>query len=241
VTGSELNYNAYLTRRAAQIFVDVLAPHLLSIAGPRYVLGVLDREQGATGDAGRLLEEALTDALADTPLLPAGEFLLSLPEVVLPAPTMGEGGGTFAGLIRPASLADGKRFPDPEFCGGRLARVCAAYGATALGSAETLRALARNVDPARAGLEPEPGGRFLVDPVLDLCAGLWENAGASERKQLQDAAREEAVFPVGEDGEGNVNRVALKERSRSTRLGRRPGNCRSETSASLRTHCAGGP
>jgi hypothetical protein len=211
VTGSELNYNAYLTRRAAQIFVDVLAPHLLSIAGPRYVLGVLDREQGATGDAGRLLEEALTDALADTPLLPAGEFLLSLPEVVLPAPTMGEGGGTFAGLIRPASLADGKRFPDPEFCGGRLARVCAAYGATALGSAETLRALARNVDPARAGLEPEPGGRFLVDPVLDLCAGLWENAGASERKQLQDAAREEAVFPVGEDGEGNVNRVALKD------------------------------
>ena len=89
VTGSELNYNAYLTRRAAQTFVDVLAPHLVSIAGPRYVLGVLDREQGATGDAGRLLEEALTDALAGTPLLPAGEFLLSLPEVVLPAPTMG--------------------------------------------------------------------------------------------------------------------------------------------------------
>jgi hypothetical protein len=211
VTGSELNYNAYLTRRAARTFVDVLAPHLLSKAGPKYVLQVLDQEQEATGEAGRLLAAALTDALADTPLLSAGQLMLSLPEVVLPAPTLGAGGGTFAGLIRPGSLVDGKRFPDPEFCEGRLARVCAAYGATALDSVKTLRALARNVDPAKAGLTPEPGGRFFIDPVLDLCAVLWENAGAADRKQLQDAARGEAVFPVGEDGEGYVTRVALKE------------------------------
>ena len=47
--------------------------------------------------------------------------------------------------------------------------------------------------------------------MLDLCAALWENAGAADRKQLQDAARGEAVFPVVEDGEGHVTRVALNE------------------------------
>jgi hypothetical protein len=134
-----------------------------------------------------------------------------LPHVVLPAPTLGGAGGTLAGLLRPGSRVDGKRFPDPEFCEGRLARVCAAYGATALDSIETLRALARNADPAKTGLTPESGGRFFVDPVLDLCAALWENVGAADRKQLQNAAREEAVFPIGEDGEGHITRVALTE------------------------------
>ena len=104
---------------------------------------------------------------------------------------------------------DDRRFPDPDYCEGELARVCAMYGATALSPAQTLMALARSVDPDQAGLSTEPAGRFHIDPVLELCTTLWENADAVDRKELEEIARSEDVFPIGENDDGTVRRISV--------------------------------
>jgi hypothetical protein len=213
VSDSALNYNAHLVRQAAETFVETLVPHLLNERGPRCVLRALDQEGCIAGEAALLLRTALTDVLADTPMLPAGESRLSLVESVLPTPVLGSHGHEFAALLRPGSSVDGRRFPDPRYCDGELATVCATYGAVALSPVGTLRALAEAVDPSKAVLRPEPAGRFRVDPVLELCTTLWENADAQDRQTLEATARRMAVFPIGENVEGTVNRIPLGDES----------------------------
>lgn len=213
VSGSGSDYNTYLVLQAAETFVRVLMPHLLEVGGPRYVLGVLDRRQSSTGGAADLVAAALTRALVGAPFLPAGEASLSLAEAVLPTPILGAQGHEFAELLRADITVDGRKFPDPEYCEGNLAAVCAAYGAVALDPIATLRALARNVDAAKAVLRPEPGSRYRIDPVLDLCSALWERSDAEDRQELEDVARQEAVYPIGENENGTVNRIVLGDQS----------------------------
>lgn len=214
VSASGSNYNAYLVRRAAETFVQTLIPHLLAEGGPRYVLRVLDQVDGVTGDAAAQMHAALADELSNAPLLPSGgRAPMSLVETVLPTPDLGARGPEFAEILYPGSTIEGRRFPDPEYCQGELALVCATYGAVALGPAETLKVLATHVDPAKALLRLGGTGRFHVDPVLDLCTTLWEAANAEDREALEQIARWEAVFPVGENDDGTVNRITLGHES----------------------------
>jgi hypothetical protein len=214
VSVAAANYNGYLVRRAAETFVTGLLPHLLNEGGTRYVLRVLDRGEGSSGPAADLLCEALTEALADAPLLAAGgDVKLTLAEAVVPSPVLGPQGSTFAELLTTASTVEGRRFPEPEFCEGELATVCATYGAVALSPVETLRTLAHNADPERAIFQPEPNARFWIDPVLDLCVVLWERSDAPDRQALEESARLEPVFPIGENEDGTVRRIAVDEES----------------------------
>ena len=209
VTDVAQNYNAYLARQAAATFADTLLPHLLKIGGPAYVIRVLDQTDGSSGEASAMLTTALINVLSGRPLLPSGGTNLPLCEAVLPTPLLRARGREFAELITPGATIDGRRFPDSAYCAGDLAAVCATYGATALSPADTLRALARNVEPREAKFHPEPQGRFQIDPLLDLCTTLWENADADDRQELQSAAPEEPIFPTGLQDDGTVKRIAL--------------------------------
>lgn len=211
VPESDTSYNGYLIQKAAETFVQDLLPHLLLRGEARYVLRVLDRQEGQPGGAADVLHRHLCVALAERPLLPAGDTTLSLSQSVLPTPLLGSQGREFADQLRPDSRVEGRSFPDPEYCEASLGRVSAAYGAKSLTATETLTALAELVDPARATLRAEPEGRFSVDPVLDLCAALWEAADAPERRALEAEASKHPVFPIGENQDGTVNRIALGE------------------------------
>lgn len=211
VADSTIDYNSHLIREAAKTFADVLVPHLVEQAGARYVLQVLGEESDSAGETAELTRHALCDALADTPLLPAGEATLCLRECVLPTPLLGDRGHEFAQLLRDGAVIEERRVPDPEYCEGGLALVAETYGAHALDPSETLRALAEYVDPAKSVFELEDEGRFYIDPVLDLCVAIWERVDWWERGELESTAREESVFPIGQNVDGTVNRIALGE------------------------------
>lgn len=213
VGDSRDNYNGYLVRQAAETFVRLLLPHLLEQGGLRYVLRVLDRVGGDAGPAASLLTEALSTQLSSTPLIPADGETLTLGDVVFPSPLLGDAGPGFASLLKTGTQVSGRRFPDPEFCDGELTAVCADYGATALTAAESLQALARYSDPTMTALRFGPDTRYRVDPVLDLCTLMWERADADERQEVEEAAPAEAVFPIGEDEDGTVRRIALGSES----------------------------
>lgn len=207
------DYNGFLVRTAAATFVESMMPHLVALGGPKYVLQVLSRRVGDIGPAGGLFAESLISAMAVAPLIPSSGLQLTLGEVVLPAPILGERGPQFAALLAKDSAVEGRRFPDPEFCEGSLAAVAAAYGALPLNPAASLVALAANVDPSKAVLQAGPDNRFRIDPVLDICTELWERADADDRQALEECARQERVFPVSENQDGTVKRIALGEES----------------------------
>jgi len=207
------DYNGFLVRAAAATFVESLMPHLVALGGATYVLRVLSRSDGEVGPAAALFTDALGTALEGAPLLPSGDLMLTLGEAVLPAPLLGVQGSTFAALLRKDSTVDGRRFPDPDYCEGSLATVCSDYGSLALSPAESLKALAAHVEPSKAGLQADPDTRYRIDPVLDLCTALWETADAQDRHELERRARQEPVFPVGENDDGTVRRITLGEDS----------------------------
>ncbi|NHW46092.1 DUF3883 domain-containing protein [Paenarthrobacter sp. MSM-2-10-13] len=209
VADTASNYNGYLVRRAAETFVQVLVPHLLAVGGPRYVLRVLDREESDSGSAGGLLAGAIAGAMTSARFLPSGPNELALNEAVFPSPVLDAEGFDFADLLKADCVVNGRQFPDPEFCEGTLARVCAAYGSVALSPIDSLRALAHNLDTGKTALRPGPDSRYRVDPVLDLCALLWERSDAADRQALEESARLEPVFPVGENDDGTVRRITL--------------------------------
>lgn len=210
VSESEGDYNGYLIRRAAEVFRDRLVPHLLSHGGGAgRVLRALGRGDYASGAAADFLHERLTDALRDTPLIPCADGILSMQECVLPSPILGERGAEFAQLIDPQSTHQGRRFPEAEFCAGELAAIAAQHGAVALTPADTLVVLANCADPSASVLRPEPRQRFMIDPVLDLCAALWEGAAAIDRHDLESVAPLHRVYPVGQHPDGTVHRIAV--------------------------------
>jgi len=209
----EQNYNAHLIAEAARTFAARMLPHLLAQHGPAYVLRVLEQDHASAGDAAQRMQAALTAALTNKPLLPARGASLTLADTALPTPILRHNGRQFAALLRPDAKIGGRGFPDPEFCEGELAAICASYGAAALSPVDTLRFLAQEVEPTAARLIPELAGRFHIDPLLEICTALWEAADAGDRQQLEEAARWEAVFPTGEDQDGTVIRILLGNES----------------------------
>ncbi len=213
VTEDPADYNRYLLARAAAVFADVLVPHLRDVHGAESVLSGLARDVGPVSRTGELLRSLVAEALADVPLLPAADgTLLALARSVFPSPALRERGADLVELLRPGVSWADRRFPAPALCHGRLGTVAAELGAHALDAAGTLTALSVHVDPVRAQLSPEPGGRFWIDPVLELCVVLWEGSGPAERADLKAAAAELSVFPTGREADGTVRREALGTR-----------------------------
>lgn len=214
VTGTETDYNSHLVRRATKVFREILVPHLLQNGGGRRILRLLDRGDSDAGEAAEFLHVQLTRALSAVPLLPDEDGgLLSLERCVLPSPILGARGPEFVELLKPGSAWEGRRFPAAQYGAGDVAKVAAQHGARALSPAESLAALAACTDPERSSLVPEPADRFDVDPVLDLCGALWERADSADRHELEKVAPQHCVFPVGENPDGSVSRIAVGDRN----------------------------
>lgn len=213
VSESSDNYNGFLIRRASEVFAQTLLPLLLELDGPGYVLRILDQDPGEHGPAAQAFNEAMARAIGDVPFLPSRRGLLPLNMAVLPAPVLGEFGSGFASLLTATASVEGRYFPDSVYCRGDLAFVSSTFGAIALSPTESMRVLARQVDSASAVWTLEQEGRYWVDPVLEMCVHLWERADASDRQELEEDARMEELFPVGENDDGTVRRIRLGDES----------------------------
>lgn len=208
VTDEAGDYNAHLVRAAAGLFRDQLLPVLLG-HGPEAVLASLERTT-TTDDTTDLLHTAMTDALADVPLLPAesGE-LLTLGDVLVPPAPLEEHGPQFRELLPTDARWEERAFPTATFCDGSLGRIAADHGARMLSSSEAVAVLGLSADPHRSRLVPHESFGFERDPVLDLCVQLWQTAEPGERAAVEEAARDHAVFPVHRHDDGTVGRVAV--------------------------------
>lgn len=206
------DYNSHLIQEAARLFADQMVP-LLRAESVEAVLKVLDRgTNGEGGDAARLLHASFVEVLADVPLLPTelGETR-ALRDCALPSTLVESDGETFRRVLVEDATWQLAHFPTAEFCQGRWARVAADHGARQLTPAECLKALGDMTDPRRSAIREHESGGYEVDPVLELCALLWERADANERSVLEQRARSEAIFPVHTSSDGTIERVALGE------------------------------
>ncbi len=203
------DYNSHLIRHAAQLFRDLLLP-IVRNSGAAVAFDLLDRGTNRGGQAADLLHSELADALADVPLIPTEDGdLLSLASAILPPPILDERGAAFRQVLGPNAEWHGARFPSDEFCVGRIATIAADHGARALRASEALEVLATASDPVRSRLVLEPGGRFKLDPVLELCTTLWERAAPGDRQELERTASKVRLFPVNERTDETVDRIAL--------------------------------
>lgn len=210
------DYNSHLIRRAAFLVRGHLLP-VLREQGLEHFLAVLDRgdpnqEAVPSGVAADLFHEALCHELADIPLLPteAGEELV-FPEAVLPPAILLEAGRGYREVLVPDPVWEDRRFPASQFCIGRWARVAADHGAAELSPEEGVGALARLLAPARSMLQADASGGFELDPILELCTALWERANPDDRRVIEVRARSESLFPIRQNEDGTVERVALGE------------------------------
>lgn len=206
------DYNSHLLREAARLFVDEMIP-VLERDGLERVLSVLDRGQEPSGgDAAELLHACLVEALAEKPLLPTetGETK-PLIACVLPSPLVETEGELFRMVLGDDARWGDADFPSAAFCRGRWARVAADHGAQQLTPSECLAVLGTLADPQRSSMQEHESGGFEVDPVLQLCALLWERADAHERGVLEGAARRQPIFPIHRQDDGTTVRVALGE------------------------------
>jgi len=203
------DYNAHLVRQAARLFVGELLP-LLAAEDPGRVLDVLDRgDQPAAGEAATNLHRAMVTELTSVPLLPLEDGTLrELPFCVLPSPVLGDGGETFREVLGPDAGWDGRAFPQGPFCRGSRARVASDHGAMALPPAECVRVLG-TADAQRSALREHESGYYEVDPVLELCAAIWERSEPDDRPAIEEAARHEAIFTVHRNDDGTAVREVL--------------------------------
>ena len=209
VSSDPRDYNSHLIRHAAHLFRDLLLP-LVRDSGAEIALDLLDRGTKRGGQAADLLHAQLTLVLAEVPLIPTEEgALLSLASAILPPPMLAEHGAAFRRVLGINAEWQGSRFPADQFCVGRIASIAADHGARALLAAEALDVLASVSDPMRSRLVPEPGGRFKIDPVLELCTTLWERAEPGDRQELEQTASKFRLFPVNERNDETVERIAL--------------------------------
>ncbi len=206
------DYNSHLVRAAARLFVDKMLPVLRS-DGLERVLAVLDRgEDPRDGPAAELLHKCLVDALAEEPLLPTelGDEK-PLAACVLPSPLVEAEGELFRSVLGEVARWGEAEFPAAQFCRGRWARVAADHGAAQLAPSECLAVLGALADPDRSAMREHESGGYEVDPVLELCALLWERADGHERAILEGDARQQPIFSVHRNDDGSVVRVALGE------------------------------
>lgn len=210
VRSDQGDYNSHLVRQAARLFVNEMLP-ILRRDGLEPALAVLDRgEEPNGGAAAELLHASLVDALAQVSLLPteAGEEK-PLPAFVLPSPLVEAEGELFRSVLGVVAIWGEAEFPSAEFCRGRWARVAADHGSQQLTPSECLAVLGALADPQRSAMQEHESGGYEVDPVLGLCALLWERADGHERPVLESEARRHPVFPVHRNDDGSVVRVVL--------------------------------
>ena len=89
--------------------------------------------------------------------------------------------------------------------------MAADHGAHQLAATECVAALGQVLDPTRSASRDHESGGYEVDPVLELCALLWERADVAERAELEECARLEPVFPIHRNDDGTIVRVALHD------------------------------
>ena len=206
------DYNSHLVRMAAHLFADKVLP-LLQEEGPERVLQALDRDPAAPGsDAAAVLHESLVATLADVPLLPTERGqTLPLRQCALPSSLLKAEGELFRKVLSEQASWDGAQFPLAPYCQGRWARVAADHGARQLSAPECIAALGQDADPYRSALREHESGGCELDPVLKLCALLWERADAEQRETIENCARTAKVFPVHRNEDRTVDRLALEE------------------------------
>ena len=204
------DYNSHLVREAARLFVNDMLPELQRESVVR-VLASLDRGDDPGGaDAANLLHGSLVKLLAVEPLIPTeSNHLRPIGACALPPSLLEKEGELFRSVLAAEARWGEAEFPDAEFCRGRWARVAADHGATQLTPAECLSALGTLTNPQRASIREHESGFYEMDPVLELCALLWERADVVERSDVETAARRERVFPIHRNDDGSVQRVAL--------------------------------
>ena len=206
------DYNANLIRRAARLVCSQLIP-MIRPQGVGAVLRLLER--GSVGDhagAAALLHGAITDELADMPLIPTerGDDL-TLRQVVLPSALLNSDGEQFRRALIADATWENREFPAALWCIGRWARIAADHGARELTPADTLSAIARCNDPLRSrSIEHESGG-FELDPLLELATALWTRSGVDERVELENRARQDPLFPIDRRDDRTLDRVALAD------------------------------
>lgn len=211
VSAESGDYNAYLVRQAAGLVRDDLVP-LLRRSGIEAVLTALDRggDSGQEAEAAELLHTAIRDELEDVPLLPseAGPEL-TLAEAILPPTVLDLEGEAFRRALGVDAAWEGRRFPAAPFCGGRWARIAADHGAAELTPPESLSVLAAQHDPDRTRSIDDESAGFELDPLLELCTTLWQRTVGPDREELEEQARQEALFPVHRNEDRTIERVAV--------------------------------
>lgn len=208
VTHEATDYNAHLIRVAAGLFRDLVVPEL-SKHGATTVLAALERT-GEGGAASQLLHEVLIDALAQTPILPTpAGALLRLSEAVFPPRLLGEDGASFRGLLNAEAKHADLFLPSEECCTGRWSQIAADHGAKELRATEAASVLAQCMDSESSCLRQDPDRGVEIDPVLEMCALLWERSDLVDRQALQEQVRTDALFPLYAGDGRTVERVAL--------------------------------
>ena len=201
------DYNTWLIGEAARVFRDGLLPALRNEnQAPTQILGLLDRSAAVAADTSAALHRAMTSALADEPLVPAGETLITLAQTVVPPIVGGRLGDDIRRLLPDEVTIDGRRLPSVGFCGQALARIAVDHGATALPAAAVAHLLA-DAEPGRSKPYKHPSERFSIDPVLNVLERLWRAVDPEGRREVEAAARTAAVFPIRIKDDGSAVRV----------------------------------
>ena len=201
------DYNNWLIGESARVFRDGLLPALRNEnQAPSQILGLLDRSAAVAGDASAALHRAMTSALADEPLVPAGEALIAFAQAAVPPIVGGTLGDDIRRLLPDEVTVDGRHLPSVGFCGKALARIAVDHGAAALSTAAVAYLLA-NAEPGRSKPYKHPSERFSIDPVLNVLERLWRAMDSESRPELEVAARTTAVFPISIKDDGSAVRV----------------------------------
>ena len=204
------DYNAHLIRRAATLVCSQLIP-MIRPQGVEAVLRLFERSSGGD-DAGAavLLHRAISDELAERPLIPTERGNdLTLRQAVLPSALLDSDGELFRRALSADARWEEREFPDAVWCIGRWARILADHGARELTPADTLSAGARCNDPVRSRSIDHESGGFELDPLLELATALWTRSGIDEREELEIRARQEPLFPIDRRDDRTLDRVAL--------------------------------
>lgn len=214
VDEDDRDYNRFLIWEAARVYCSVLLPELQAM-GVEAVLAPLElEEETEEGATAAELQKALIERIADIPLLPteSGD-LISLKHAVLPSPALGPKGEQYRAILDPDAVWEGKRFPAPQYCRGRWAKVVTDHGATELSPSECITVLGQILDPERSKFLDDDSGGFEIDPVLEVCEAIWRGSNDAEHYEIEVAVRKEDLFPISVNTDGSVERVALEDES----------------------------
>ena len=214
VESEKSNYNRFLLGQVARTLRDVLIPRLLSEgSSAAAILRLLDRKipirTPCATIAAQVLYEEVCATLNSFPLIPSeANGFLSIHSCVLPPLISDTEFGPALRRLLPSSASFGARvFPAEQYCNSNTARVLVDHGAYCLTPEDTAIILAQS-DPLRSKLDISESGKVFVDPVLNVLELLWTGLSAPDKDRLAEAARHEALFPVGMAEDDTARRIS---------------------------------